>query len=103
MGSIRWVLMPGTGGWDDHMPLCRSCHVKYDYDARYTGKPLEKWRASAGPAIAAAWTVKRRQRQSERVKRLRKIMPTKHDPVTGRFMPGKFTASGDTFAQWVCQ
>lgn len=42
----------GTDPWADFVPLCRPCHVRYDYDAHFTGKPQERWQASYRAAIA---------------------------------------------------
>ena len=84
-----WAQVHGTSGhdiWRDYVPLCRSCHIRYDHDSRWNPESLAKWRASAGPAIAAAWTPERRAAQSEYAKRTRRQHPIVRDPVTGRIV-----------------
>lgn len=72
--------------WEDHMPLCRRCHLKYDYEARWGPAPLAKWRASAGPAIAAAWTPQRRAAVAASARAARLAKPSARDPGTGKFL-----------------
>lgn len=76
----------GTDPWADYVPLCRACHLRYDRDARLNPGSLAKWRASAGPAIAAAWTPERREAQSGYAKQTRKKHPIIRDPDTGRII-----------------
>lgn len=68
-----WAQLHDTTGEDpwDYVPLCRKCHLVYDKDARLNPESLAKWRASAGPAIAAAWTPERRAAQAERMREMR--------------------------------
>lgn len=64
-----WAQIHGSDGLnvhDDYMPMCRSCHIRYDYDARWNPESLARWRASAAPAIAASWTPERRIAASAR-------------------------------------
>lgn len=75
----------GTDPWADYVPLCRQCHLHYDRDARLNEESLAKWRASASPAIAAAWTPERRQAMAELARTARIQSPPMRDPATGRF------------------
>jgi hypothetical protein len=76
----------GTDPWADYVPMCRSCHLGYDYDARWSEEPLAKWRAAAGLAIAAAWTPERRAAISQVAREDRLADPHPRDALTGRFV-----------------
>ena len=46
--AYDWATIHGKSGHDlqsDYMPLCRSCHVIYDVDARHNPESMAKWRA----------------------------------------------------------
>lgn len=76
----------GTDIWADYVPLCRSCHIRYDRDARWNAESLAKWRAKAVPAIAAAWTPERREAIAASSRRARLADPHPRDSDTGRFL-----------------
>ncbi len=76
----------GTDPWADYVPLCRKCHLNYDYEAHWNEESLAKWRTSAGPAIAAAWTPERRAAQSRYAQETRRRHPNIQDPSTGRIV-----------------
>lgn len=84
-----WATVHGTGGsdiWADYVALCRSCHIRYDHDARWNEESQAKRRLTVGASIAAAWTPERRAAQSDRARELRRRIPTPQDPITGRFV-----------------
>lgn len=86
--AYDWAQIHGQDGsdpWADFIPLCRACHLCYDRAARQSPEALARWRASAGPAIAAAWTPERRAAQSERARQKRLERPHPRDLQTGRF------------------
>lgn len=66
--------------------MCRSCHIQYDYEARWNEESLARWRESASRGIAAAWTPERRADQSDYARETRRRHPTIQDPATGRFV-----------------
>ncbi len=76
----------GTDPWADYVPLCRKCHLNYDYEAHWNEESLARWRENASRGIAAAWTTERRADQSRYAQETRKMHPTIQDPVTGRFV-----------------
>lgn len=62
----EWAQIHGTSGLDffaDYMPLCRSCHIRYDSDARLNSD--SQLRRLAG--VKAAWTDKRRAERSRQM------------------------------------
>jgi hypothetical protein len=75
----------GEDPWADYVPLCRSCHVRYDHDARWNKESLARWRATAGPSIAAAWTRERRAAIGQLAGQNRLANPQLRDMATGQF------------------
>jgi hypothetical protein len=51
----------GADIWADYVPLCRSCHMRYDRDARpWLYAPTAAMLAKRAAGISAAWTPERR-------------------------------------------
>lgn len=68
--ALDWAQIHGTVGtdpWNDFMPLCRRCHLRYDRDSRQAPEAMARWRASVSPSLSAAWTPERRAAWSRRM------------------------------------
>lgn len=85
-----WAQIHGTSGLDflaDYVPLCRSCHIQYDSDARLNMDSRSRWlagtsaawtderRAERGRETARRWTPERRAEHSDRIRELRAARP----------------------------
>lgn len=90
-GQAReWAQIHGTSGLDflnDYVPLCRSCHIRYDSDARLNPDSRSRWlagtaaawtderRTEQGRKTAREWTPERRAEHSDRIRELRAARP----------------------------
>lgn len=71
----------GMDVWADYVPLCRSCHIRYDADARPI-TPEHQARRSA--AMRRSWA---ERTESERAYWKLAAQLRQRDPETGRFLP----------------
>jgi hypothetical protein len=83
--ATDWSQVHGTDGLDldaDYAPRCRSCHIRYDADARLNESSRQRWaagvaaywtparRAERGKQAAAQMTPERRKSHSKRISQL---------------------------------
>ena len=73
-----WACIHGEDGmniWADYVSLCRSCHIRYDREARWNPESQARFRASIASVPRKPWTPERRAAQANRSR----------DARTGRF------------------
>jgi hypothetical protein len=110
--ALDWSQVHGTDGTDlekDFEPRCRSCHVRYDADARLNEESQRRWkagveahwtperRAARGKQTAGAWTAERKKAHGKRIRELarqrRQARAPAADPGGARlaWRPGRLT------------